>query len=447
MTDHPRLVGAPGHQWRRRDSGRWVCLWVARRDIVESGYEPQTQRLWPPTATPDAVFDEAAALYIKSECTRLQDDMHSWKNGGNEPRTDGPIVTVDDLIAAYKSDPDSDYQELRPRSVKNYNSNMKQISDSVVTDEKDQQYRIGGRGLAKIRGRDFKRWFEVWSDEGKRVPRASARMRMFRIMTSFGSSLLEHQQCKRVREILSDQAFQQGRRRKSIITAEQVTAIREVARRRHPSVALAEALKFDLMSRPKDVLGEYIPMRYPGISAVVRHGEKWLYGFDWSALDVNFVLTHRLSKSLRGKRAISNPDVGEIKRYKLGLAPMVMEEFSLIAGVPVQALRREMFPASGPMIIQEGTDMPYPETTYRDIWRRYATKAKVPLTVQPRDTRPGAATEAKRLGGRPEEIQQAMGHKQITTTWNYLRDDDETTADIAELRAAKRPVNKVTNGE
>ena len=120
---------------------------------------------------------------------------------------------------------------------------------------------------------------------------------------------------------------------------------------------------------------------------------------------------------------------------------MVMEELGLIAGVPVEMLRRDTFPASGPFIVQEATGLPYFDTTYRKKWREHATAVGVPKDVQSRDARAGGATEAEALGVRTEHIQKALGHRKVDTTLIYTRAEDAITAQVAQIRAGKHPGN------
>lgn len=435
-TPPPKIDDAPGHRWQARAGDRWVCLWVARSALVKAGYTPKTQRIWPPTEEPNATLDEAARLLIRSECNRLQNDMRAWQHNRNEtskPTFDG---TFDSLIKCYQADPDSDFQEIRWKSRQKYASHLRQVSKTV-----------GKCFVSETKGRDLKRWFKNWSSNGLHIPRAAARMTMVRIILKFGSSILDDEDCAKLRGALADMTFEQGKRRTVVLTREHVNAIRSQARAKGAqSMALAEAMKFSLIVRPKDVIGEWIPISEPGTSAIIRGKYKWLFGFDWREVDASFTLVHRISKSIRGREGITRPDAGKTLTYQLLLYPMVIEELCLIASVSTAELRRDLFPASGPMIVYEATGTPYHDETYRENWRKVATAAGVPKSVQGRDARAGGGTEAKRLGGRPEDIQKAMGHSKIETTWIYLRDDDETVADIAELRG-KQQANKKSNTE
>jgi len=435
MTTPPRLDGAPGHRWQPRADGRFVCIWVARRDIVKKGYSPKTQRIWPPTAEPDAVLDEGARFYIQSECQRLQDDMHSFIKGRGEnkpPKFDGRLET---LIECYKTDPDSDYLSLRHKSRKTYDSHLRMVVQTV-----------GQRLLAEVKGRDLKRWFRNWSEDGKHIPRAHYRMTCLRLVIGFGSAMLEDENCKRLRLILSDLEFEQGRPREYVITAEQVIKLRQGAHAAGDrSIALAQSFQFDVMLRQKDTIGAWVPLAEPGMSAIVHRGLKWLYGLDWSEVSDGFVLKHRLSKSLRGKDAINDQKAGKTKTFNLALYPMVMEDLALIAGCPVPELRRDMFPASGPVIVNKETGQPFTETSYRTRWRTYATLAGIPKSIQNRDSRAGGATEAEELGLDTEKVRKALGHSKPETTRIYTRGDDAVTAQVAVFRSEKRPANKLTN--
>lgn len=432
MTTPPRLDGATGHRWQPRADGRWVCLWIARRDIVQDGYRPKTQRIWPPTATPDAVFDDAAKRYIEGECQRLQDDMISWSRGSKEKRVITNPITIDDLIAAYKSDPDSDYQALRFKSKESYDKHLKGVSVTV-----------GARAIAATKGRDFKRWFQNWSGDGAHIPRAHARITMVRLIISFGVSILEDKECQRLAGILAEMKFQQGGSRDEVLTSEHVVGIRGAARAGGaPSMALAEAFKMDLIVRRKDVIGEWIPQSYPGLSAITDNGDKWIVGIDFSEIDENLILRHRVSKSIRGKQAIVDRQHGKVKEFNLRLYPMAMEELAMMAGVSPAMLTRDMLPASGPLVRNERTGLPYRESTYRQMWRGFATAAGVPKSIQSRDSRAGGITDAiAATGGDVNAARQAAGHSQMSTTMRYAREEDRVTAQVAQFRSAKRPVN------
>src|SRR5262249_28933908 len=155
--------------------------------------------------------------------------------------------------------------------------------------------------------------------------------------------------------ILSSMEFETARPRNELITAEQALAvIRKAHEMAIPSIAWAQALLFSLAVRPKDAIGEWLPLEEPGTSDVTGYGLKWLYGFHWRDAD-GLILKHRMSKSLRGREAVLDPRAGKLMTYDLRRYPMVMEELAHI-----QAENR-----TGPMVIDEGTGIPYRDDSFR----------------------------------------------------------------------------------
>ena len=50
------------------------------------------------------------------------------------------------------------------------------------------------------------------------------------------------------------------------------------------------------MFRQKDVIGEWVPISEPGMSAVINGNSKWLRGLDWKEIDANWICKHVTSK-------------------------------------------------------------------------------------------------------------------------------------------------------
>jgi hypothetical protein len=120
-------------------------------------------------------------------------------------------------------------------------------------------------------------------------------------------------------------------------------------------------------------------------------------GFRWKEIDTDLVLTHRLSKSVRGAKNLNDPEAGKTKAWDLRAYPMVMDELARLCGGEVD---RAKLPASGPVIVNERTGWPWTGAAFRDNWRKVATKAGISAKIQNRDSHPGAATEAN-LAGAP----------------------------------------------
>jgi hypothetical protein len=435
--EKPDVGRAPGLRFSPRAYG-WTLYWVARADLVKRGFRPATQRLWPPSANPTATMTDADQKRIADECGRLQNEMLAWANGSYlEPQKafDGTLAS---LVAAYKADPDSPYHDLRFDSRRTYAQHMKLIETNV-----------GQRRLAEVKGRDIKRWFEKWSepknrDAPRRVPRAHAAVTMLRMLFAFGI-VYEYGEdhCARLKAVMSEMDFPGGRTRTAELTMEHVNAIRKAAHEAgRPSVALAAAIGYETAMRPKDGIGEWVPASEPGMSDVIHNGKKWLYGIDWRSVSDDLKLTHRLSKSLKGKRAITEREAGKVKTYNLNLYPMIVEELRILAGFRSTngVIRRDMFPPAGPIVVNERTGRPWVYSSYVETWRKIATSVGVPKELQIRDARAAAITEGiEASGGDLEANRIAAGHSQSATTRRYSRGDERQTAKIAVLRSKNRP--------
>lgn len=450
----------PGLDWRPR-SDHWVAYWIARADIVSRGYSLKTQRLWPPSwGEHPAEPSDAEWLEIATQCRRLQDEMLRWARGGlGAPKGfDGTLAA---LIEIYRTDTDSPYRELRHQARMAYDSNC-----GILTRA------IGKSELAHINFRQLKRWYTDFRsprepDGRERVARAHGLMSMLRCVFGFGAAL-EYAHCGRIKAILSEMRFTNVAARTEQITAEQAIAIR---RRAHevgrPSIALAQAIQFELMLRQKDVIGEWVPVDEPGLSDVVSHGKKWLGGLRWREVSPDLILTHRISKSVRGRAAVADRNAGKIESYDLREYPMIMEEMhalpgsnfdlsggdragsdvarsmdSCIAGRIGRGDARHAIGAvatrSGPLVIDERTGLPWPTNAFGRHWRRIATAVGVPATAQNRDSRAGAVTEASAATEDFDAIREHASHSHASMTARYSRSTVKKKNKVARLRVARR---------
>jgi hypothetical protein len=194
----------------------------------------------------------------------------------------------------------------------------------------------------------------------------------------------------------------------------------------HPSIALAQLLQDTLICRQKDVIGEWIPVSEPGLSDIVAGLQKWMVGLRLEEI-TGTILTHRLSKSLKGRRALAEADAGTVKSWDLSVRPHILELLK-----PILAER-----STGPIIVCEYTGLPWRQKMFAAKWRKIATAAGIPSTVQNRDTRAGGITDGRKAGATLEEMRHGAGHSQLSTTAGYDRDDIETDRRIVELRSAK----------
>lgn len=411
----PKIDGAPGLRWRKRKR-TWVAVWVARDDLVKRDYPNKTSRLWE-----GVIPTEVEVKFIRSECTRLQDEMLTWGRGlvRDHTKFDG---TMRGLIRCYQHDPDSRYQNLRYGTRKTYDKSMELIENTV-----------GTAPILALKATDFDRWYEGWAKPAqpgglRRVDRAHYAISMVRQLLSFGL-IREFDGAERLATILSHMEFENGWARTQELTREHAVAICAEANRigRH-SIALGQALQFETGMRQKDVVGEWLPMGEPGMSDVTYHGMKWMFGLDWHEITestAGLVVGHRLSKSLKGRSKVLEARAGKIMTVHVRLCPMITAE---LARVPAEA-------RVGPLIKDEMHGRPFANWRYAKVWRDIARAVGVPDDVQNRDTRAGAITEAIEVSGSVEAAQQFAGHSKKETTQRYNRGGDRQTAKILELRS------------
>lgn len=399
----PTVTNAPGINWMPRAKGQWKALWRARADLVERGYLPKAVGVW--VGTPDEL-DSNNIHWIQTRANDLQSDMLAWGRGG-VPVAPGVFDgTLDGLSTAYRTDPDSAYHKKRYVTRQFYDRLLKQITEAH-----------GSELVANIRGRTILRWHEEWTADG-RIAMAHALIGMLRTIVNFGVTILENDDCAKLSGVMSKMRFAMAKPRSEALTADMVVAIRAKAHERGwPSIALAQAIQFELILRQKDVLGEWVPIAEPGMSDVVNKvGAKWLRGLRWEEIDDNLILRHITSK--RGK---------PIER-SLRSAPMVMEELG----------RFKELPKSGPVICYEKSGQPWSVSYFRHVWREIATEAGVPKNIRNQDSRAGAITEATDAGAELEHIRHAATHSDIAMTQRYSRGDAGKAEEVARKRIEHR---------
>jgi integrase len=359
-----------------------------------------------------------------------------WARGGveDDPKSlfDG---TIDSLIEIYQKHKKSPFKKLRHQSQLSYTAYMRALNTT-----------IGKVCVAHVTFEDLTDWQDQFADDGnggELKARASNLIRMLKRIITFGALVLPKSVgCHDVRDIFAAMAEAQmmgggSRQRKEYMTVAQCRLLRHSAHAMgHHSIALEQAFAFELGARQKDVIGEWIPVGFPGVTDVVRGPRKWLMGFRWEEIDANLILTHRLSKSVRGNKNVIDTEAGKVKAWDLRACPMVMDELRTL--VSKEHIERSDLPACGPLIVCEGTGLPWAQKTFRDNWKRVAVNAGIPANIQNRDSRPGAATEAKLAGAPRDDIQRQLGHADGKTTEIYLREEVEEQRKLAKLRVEKR---------
>jgi hypothetical protein len=416
----PRITDAPGHIWRKHTRG-WECRWQARTDLVERGFTPKSQQLFVGEEP-----NETEVAFIKDQCRRLQDEMLTFGRGGL-PEMNAYEGSLKSLINCYQTDPDSPYRKLRF----NVRRNVDNLLRRLVADH-------GNEDLGDIKGRTILAWYKEWTADGVKISMGSAFVGQLRSLFTFGRSILECQECVRMGQVMHDLRFKGTKARQVSVSAEQADAIRYKARLHFGwySLALAQAFQFECTLRQRDVIGEWVPIAEEGLSLTVHKGMKWIRGILWQEIDENLILRHITSK----KQKETEVD--------LKLAPMVLEEFGeLIGGRPLLvadpitkkvSVNRTLLPASGPIVINDVSGLPWSPNEYRRKWRLVANAAGVPTNVWNMDSRSGAISEAIAAGVPLEFVRHAATHSDISQTQEYDRIQAKATARTMKARVEKR---------
>jgi hypothetical protein len=434
----PADLSAPGLIYRLRQRG-WVLSWSPRSDLMEPGYQGKTVRLWPSDRTPPQQSEPTRAEWevISAWCVRYHAEQLLWARGGveDDPRSlfDGMIGS---LIIVYQKHKNSPFKRVRFETQETYTKRLHALTAA-----------IGKVRVTHVTFDDITNWQNEFADPGDggepMKARAANLTSQLRQVFLFGALVLPKSAgCHDVCDIFSkmrEAKMMKGnnRRRKEYMTAAQCRLLRHKAHENgRPSVALEQAFAFELGLRQKDLIGEWIPIQWPGVTDIHWGPRKWLIGIMWEEIDQNLILTHRLSKSIHGSEAVMDPDEGKTKFWDLTACPMVMEELRRVAGK--DHFTRADLPISGPLIVCEGIGRPWSAKLFARVWREIATAAGIPESIQNRDSRPGAATEAKLAGASRDDIQRELGHSKGATTEIYLREQVEEQRKVARLRAEKR---------
>lgn len=430
MTDEelpPRLSEpAPGLVWRKRKrKNEWVATWLARTDIIKRGYRPRHIELWS-----GAELDEKQATDIISRCQHQQFDMLTW--GKQLPPPEKPLPdhftgSLASLVHCYQTDADSPYLKNRYHVRQNRDSMLRRIVR-----------RHGDVNLSDIKARLLLAWHKDWSLDGKRMATASSFIGQLRALFSFGATLLEDPHCERMCGVMHKMRFPGTKARGVSVTFEHASAVINAAHEHFGwgSIALGQALQFEGTLRQKDVIGEWVPLSEPGVSAVLVRDLKWLRGIVWQEIDDKLILRHVTSK----KQKLTEID--------LKLAPLVLAELQLLAGAdPLLVtdeitkkvtVNRHLLPAAGPIVTCDTNGLPWTGNEYRRKWRLVARHCGVPDNVWNMDSRSGAISEAIQSGVPIEFVRHAAVHSDVSQTADYDRSQAEANAKSMKMRVENR---------
>lgn len=410
-----------GLKKRQRDDGSvayyWVASAVSRR---ASEYPKKTVRV-------KGSMDEIVLM-----CQRLTSELKNWltQHGAGEPeKYNGKLSS---LIQMYRTNPASPYFEVKRVTRDNYDQSLDLLNEFC-----------GMRMLDMVTGLDIKGWYNELKKppkdterkakqrakaaaEGRALDPAKPRprrayqcMQLLRIVIGFGvvSNISE---CFRLKSVLEEMRFSVPPARTESITFEQVKLICEKAIAKGLySIALAQALEFELTLRQVDVIGVWERVEDGDYGGILYKGKRWQDGLLWAHLSPEGILQKETTK-------VDGVDLlHDVTRY-----PFL---FHILEQVPLSK-------RIGPMIVSEATGLPYQRRYFASTWRKIADEAGIPKTVWNRDSRAGGVTEGSDAGADIEHLKHHANHTNAATTQRYNRRTLEKTREVARLRVAKRTI-------
>jgi hypothetical protein len=391
---------APGLEWKKRskDDAR-IPRWRARKKAVALGYRPSVIQL-------DFNPDDYAA--IAERCRAEWIKMEAWlANERPAPVFDGTLGSLIDLYLGKEASP---YHDLRYRTQRSYDQQLKVLKTSV-----------GARRIDRLNGEDFWRWYRKLGEPKSpglppRIARAHHCMTMLRILFGYGQTM-GLPNCDKLRGILAEMRFKDTPPRKTVITYEQVVAFIAKAHELGQSeLALAQSLQFEGTLRQIDVIGEWLPdPKQPST-------RRWANGLLWQHIR-DYVLVKDTTKT--GQEAGI-----DFKLYPLALAELQR--------VPLDQ-------RVGPVIKDSRTGQPFKERRFQKNWRAVARAAGISDDVMNRDSRAGGITEGSDAGADLEHLRHHASHSSVTTTARYSRRTLTKTRAVARLRVGYREVKDDRN--
>lgn len=411
-TSFPVIDNAPGLSWENRKAGL-VAIWEARPDLVRRGFEPR--RVAIPVV---GDLTEHGRNFIRGRCVGLQASQEKWETDNRlKPIPfDGMLHS---LIDNYLVDGISKHHENRyptRGTTANLCRRLLQDRGSVV--------------IAEIKYRTLLEWHKEWTQSG--VAMAHALMGQLGTLLTFGMTILECEHCARVGAVKRSMRFANVPPRKVWMKYEQIKAICDKAHELGlPSIAFTQALAWASSGREKDMIVERVPVSEPG-DGIIYGNEKQMRGALFEEIDNDFVWHHVQSKK------------GKLVEPPLLEEPLFVVELNkrfpgcVTWDGDVMTARRDMLPATGPVIVRESTGLPYTGAAFRRIWREVADAAGIPGHIQFRDTRSSAITEATNAGVSLEIVAKAAGHSNTSQTAAYSRDQSEKHAISMRARALSR---------
>ncbi|MCV2877571.1 recombinase [Sedimentimonas flavescens] len=379
-----------------------MVYWQPPKKYRASGYKVGNTRL--PGRADDGRDAERAA-----RARELTLEMLNWARGDVEPRI--APGTWGWLIARYKADDVSPFRDLKPNSRDDYLFTLARWEAA-----------IGAVLITDTNLVELKSWQRSMQQKGRSHSYIKRMFTMLRIVAGYGVAL-QAPGARAVKEIMGEMRIKGPKARKVSPTPEQIAAIVGKSDEAGDSAfSLGILLQWWLTLRAVDVRGQYLRMTPEEAATakeeggIIRGWFRWADGITWSMIDRDVTtLTKTPSKTEE-----TAPDALE---FDLVLVPDVRAR--LLSIPPEKRV--------GPVIVDR-KGMPFNRYTWSDKFRAYRTEAGVPDDVWMMDTRAGAINHAKRAGASPILLQHAANHASLDTTNRYIREQNDSIAQVIRLR-------------
>ncbi|HEX3708696.1 MAG TPA: hypothetical protein VHV56_02290 [Pseudolabrys sp.] len=432
MPPRSKAPGLKGGRYRP-ELGKRLPYWYAKNVVRDPMGFPDPCIALPPEAT------EAELIEL---CQAHSARLFAWideqqRAVAADAAADAPLLrpydgTVDSACDWYEQHPRTRFRKVKANTRRTYLDSLKVVRGT-----------IGKRLIRNLTIFDVQDYYDLWRQPKiaggrERIDRAHNAVTMFKTVLRFNAALRRPDCAALLADLdkaTSMVSFEKGGARTEEMTFSQARAFIEKAldlgragllpADRMLYMAIGVATQFELVLRPKDIIGERPKTLRDrdkavrrGAAAIDYGGQIWTGYFTWENIP-GWQWRMRTSKSKY--RAPAN--------FDLTIYPLL---FPLLEAVPQEQRAGAVVKGEHGHAVQE--------RSYRKWYRAIARVAGIPDAVWNMDARAGAATEAEEAGAELGAIRALLTHseKQEATTVRYLRRRDKQRVAVQEVRNRSR---------